>query len=291
MTKSGLRPLSIGEILDGTFTLYREHFGVLVLTAAVCGLPALVVDFALPEIVAMIVGIAGGIVTYAALTWMAAEIVLGRRVDMGAAIGFGVRNAPRIVVSMLCLGLVMMLAMGGGGALVAGLVAATAPLGDGARIGGAIVGGVLVALLASYVLVRYFAVYQIVVLEKERHFLKRSALLAQGAMWKIGIVWTVGSLVVSLPWMLVGFGAAFSAGFGAGLEGETADFAATDAALVLMAVIPILTWLMNALTVPFTSALGVLLYLDQRVRKDGLDVELAVSGLEVRRPGGKPLAA
>jgi len=291
MTKSGLRPLSIGEILDGAFTLYREHFGLLVLTTALCGLPALVADFALPELVSAIVGLLGGLVTYAALTWMAAEIVLGRRPDMGTAIGFGVRSAPRIVASTMCVGLVMVLAMGGAGLVGAGI----GLLGGGSesgRVVTAVAGGFVALCLLSYLFVRYFAVYQVVVLERERHFLKRSALLARGAFWKISTVWTVGALVVSLPWMLVLFGAGFGVGMSGGLEGGELDPETTQAALVLVALIPIVTWLMSALTSPFTSALGVLLYLDQRVRKDGLDVELAVTGLEVHPAGrGKSLAA
>ena len=42
MTPTPLRPLSVGEILDVSFTLYRRHFGPLVTVALICsGLPVL----------------------------------------------------------------------------------------------------------------------------------------------------------------------------------------------------------------------------------------------------------
>lgn len=42
MTPPALRPLSVGEILDVSFTLYRRHFGALVTVALICsGLPVL----------------------------------------------------------------------------------------------------------------------------------------------------------------------------------------------------------------------------------------------------------
>jgi hypothetical protein len=292
MTKSGLRPLSIGEILDGTFTLYRGHFGALVLVAASCGLPGLVADLALPTPVAGLIAFLGGVVSYVALTWMAAEIVFGREVQTGSAISFGVRNAIRVVACMIGLGLVMMLAVGFAGGLAAGAVTLLytgEP--EAGRIWMMVAAGTVGGIVFSYLFVRYFAVYQIVVLEGEKHFqrlLKRSALLARGAFWKISTVWTLGWIVVSLPWMLVGAGAAFTAASGGGLD--AAQLQATDG--LLPAVMSALGWLVTALTAPFTAALGVLLYLDQRVRKDGLDVELVVAGIEGGAAGpGKSRAA
>jgi hypothetical protein len=277
MTTSGLRPLSIGEILDGTFTLYRGHFGALVLVAAGCGLPGLIATLALPAPVAAFVGYAGGVVSFVALTWMAAEIVFGRQVETGSAIAFGVRNAVRFVACMIGFGLVMALAVGSVAGLAGGAVTLLYPgAPEARRIWMMLAVGAVAMTMFSYLLVRYFAVYQIAVLEREQHFLKRSALLARGAFWKIGTVWTVGSIVVSLPWFLVGAGAGFAAFRGAIEPGQLDP----TTGLLLPAVMPVLAWLVTALTSPFTAALGVLLYLDQRVRKDGLDVELVVTGIE-----------
>jgi len=278
MTRTGLRPLSVGEILDGAFTIYREHFGALVLVAAICGLPALAAAFLLPEGVAPLLEAVTGFVSFAALTWMSAELAFGRRVDVKRGLGIGLRKAPWVFLCFLAVGLVsagiFMLAALVGLLLVSGLqmvmeVSATM------RGIGVAVAGIGVMIVMSLVIVRYFAVAQIVVLEPGRHVLKRSAELAKGAFWRISIVWTVAFLVVVVPSLMIGLGIGFLETIEEDLRAAQGQTAA--AALVFLATVPLVTWLVNALTAPFTAAIGVVLYVDQRVRKDGLDIELAIA--------------
>src|SRR3954471_8471820 len=47
MSYSQLRPLSIGELLDGGFTLYRRHFPSLVLISLITALPIILLNILL----------------------------------------------------------------------------------------------------------------------------------------------------------------------------------------------------------------------------------------------------
>jgi hypothetical protein len=278
MTRTRLRPLGTGEILEQAFGLYREQFGTLVATAALCGVPGLLAGFLLSLPVASLVGAVMGMIAFAALTWIAAETVIGRPVEVASAIRFGVRRVPRVVQCLAGAGSIILLVAGGGTALATGLLFLTSWVEPAPRVGLAVVASLVIGTFVSYLVVRYFAVYQIAILENERHFLKRSALLAHGAFWKIGVVWTVGSIVVLLPWLVVGAAAAFGGAF------EGLDSIAAAGSLGLPAAFPLITWGMGALTSPFTAALGVLLYLDQRMRKDGVDGGPSAEDVE----GGDP---
>lgn len=284
MTRSGLRPLSVGEILDASFTLYREHFGTLVVVAAACQAVGLAADVLLPPVLASLVGMVGGTVGFAGLTWMAAEIALGRAVTPREAISFGLNNFLRIGAGLLCMFLVVALASLLALFVVVGLTSLALSASKEVGIATGVISGAGGLAGISYVLVRYFAVYQVVALERERHFLKRSALLARGAFGKIGTVWGVSFLIVSLPSMVIGFG------IGMRNAAAQGDVGFQDTVAMIDVLMPVGIWLIGSLTSPFSAALGVMLYLDQRVRKDGLDVQMAVTGLEVRA-GDQSLAA
>jgi len=294
MTPSKLRPLGIGEIMDGAFALYRKHFGALVLVALVCGIPSALANLVPQDglgivlmLALMFVGSLAGTVGFAGLTWMCAELVLGRPATVKEALALGARNLLRVLISFLGVGLAVMLPLVGLGLAMMAVGWALGPF-EGAA---AVVAGFLAVLapltLASYLIVRYFAVYQVIVLERDRHFLKRSAVLARGAFWKISVVWTLGLMIVAVPWTVIGagfLGVAFQS------AGEGGEMAMREAFAQLAIVSAVLFWLVSALTTPFLTALGVVLYFDQRVRKDGLDVALAMQGLDVPPPG-KTIAA
>jgi hypothetical protein len=103
--------------------------------------------------------------------------------------------------------------------------------------------------------------------------LRRSRGLVKGAWWRtfgililIFVIAYVISLVLALPFSVVGMIAAFMAGDG----GELRMFAAIP--LMITGIGSILT---SAITWPFTATGTVLLYVDRRIRREALDIELA----------------
>jgi hypothetical protein len=267
---TGLRPLSIGEILDGAFSIYRRHFVVLVTTTGLLTLPGTLLQVPFPFLAA-IVGMLCSYLAAIALTVQTSEALLGGRPDLASAVAMAARRLLPVTGALI----VMMLALGLVSAPLAGAVFYVArlwaPDRSGLGVGSYLAILALLAALAavppSYFAMRWFAVLQVMVLEPTRHFLRRSAVLANGALTKISVVWFVGFLIALVPGALVGGGQGVVLAMVR--EGMLPD-AALFAALAL-------AWIVSALTSSLLIALVTVLYYDQRVRKDGLDVELAVS--------------
>jgi hypothetical protein len=118
-----------------------------------------------------------------------------------------------------------------------------------------------------------FAYAPIVVIEKRWDFIGRSRQLARKQWGKISGVLLIGFIIGALPGFAVSLGAMgyYQLGFVAAAQ--------TKAVLIGGA-------LVNAIVSPFTYAVLTLLYYDQRVRKEGLDVQLAVDAM-----GGEPTRA
>ncbi len=102
MSQLELRPLSLGEILDRTFTLYRAHLVLFVALAAIPRLPS--VAFALLQagmvggtpvgiattlglgIIAVLIGIAGYLISQGGAVVAVSEIYLGRQITIVEAL-------------------------------------------------------------------------------------------------------------------------------------------------------------------------------------------------------------
>lgn len=84
-----LRAMSIGEIIDGSFTIYRRHFGTLITIAVICvGLPALIniyLNLAGGPILrpglwflSSILGVLGGLLSGGATVYAISQVYLGQ---------------------------------------------------------------------------------------------------------------------------------------------------------------------------------------------------------------------
>jgi glycerophosphoryl diester phosphodiesterase family protein len=178
-----LRPLSLGELLDRTFTLYRGNFwvfvGIMAIPAAL-GIPVtyLVLQFdarifanpAAPVAPSpgLVFGFLGGYVGFlillaivysivaAAITYAVSEAYLGRRSSIGAAYRsvrgkvwrlFGV--ALNVILRLFGIGLLVSLVFGGIAAVVIiGMTAATAAAAAARTVGAVLV---LVLVIAFYI--------------------------------------------------------------------------------------------------------------------------------------------
>ncbi|MFC4950384.1 hypothetical protein [Pseudonocardia sp. GCM10023141] len=115
--------------------------------------------------------------------------------------------------------------------------------------------------------------------------LRRSRELVQGSWWRIfgiviltGIIVGIIGFVIALPFGLGGATVAISAGVTSGVSVP----ALSTSAVILSGIASIIS---GTLTMPFSSGVTNLLYVDQRIRKERFDVDLARAAAEGREPG------
>ena len=295
-----LRPLTLDDFFDGAFKTIRRNpksmvgLAALVTTAfmvvpvlitvALAALGELRLGFSEPasddftaldsgavSIVSNLgafFGLFATVLLNGLLVHVVAEAVLGRRTTIGAAWAAARGRIWRLIGLMsLSLGLFVLLI---GVPVAVGVV-------TGARVGGAtgFLVGVPLVLLALVVLlfvqVRYFQlVAPALVLERLGVFasLRRAGQLSRGQFWRIFGILLLTTLVVGLVGQVLAVPLA--------LVGVTGPLLlpGTAGALLLVFSTYLSQILVGAVTTPFTSAVVALQYVDQRIRKEGLDVEL-----------------
>ncbi|MFE2106535.1 hypothetical protein ACFXAF_11805 [Kitasatospora sp. NPDC059463] len=287
-----LRPLGLGEILDGAVSTVRKHwrvalglsFGVAVVQQGVALGAQLAVQGdtgeltpVLSSLVSMPLAWLLGVIASALLTMVVSRAILGQSVTLREAW----RDArPRM---LQLVGLTVL-----NGLILGGIVLlACAPL-IGYAVAGAEEPGitfllVVVGLLSLPVVVwlgiQLSLAAPALMLEKQGVIaaLSRSRRLVRRSWWRIfGITllslvisWIVAS-VISTPFTVAGM----VLGWGDLTSQIDAGDSATmpTAMLVTLAIGGILS---STVTLPFTSTIGVLLYVDQRIRREALDIELA----------------
>ena len=110
MAAHELRPMSIGELLDGAIAVYRTSFPVLVTIAVITqGIPTImnayagiaggVVSHPLLVVMAMILGGLGGLLAAGATVWVISEAYLGREADLGSALRYALGRAWALLVA------------------------------------------------------------------------------------------------------------------------------------------------------------------------------------------------
>ncbi|HVR75058.1 MAG TPA: hypothetical protein VMT52_12025, partial [Planctomycetota bacterium] len=109
--------------------------------------------------------------------------------------------------------------------------------------------------------------------------LKRSRELARGAWSKIFIVYSIATFIVLLPFSALRVGTWLT------IPGADTLTPGPGVQPLLMA----LDVLLSSLTSPFAIGATTLLYYDQRVRKEGLDVELEAAAIEDAPGAAGPL--
>jgi hypothetical protein len=265
MAFSQLRPLGIGEILDGAFTIYRRHFASLFLTSLIPQVPLLVLagvyaammgpgtafgsagkapDMADFVVIAVLAPIAmlSLVLTMAAVTQQFARAYTGTPITTGEALKKGLQRLLPMT-----------------GAYI--LVALMATLGMFACFVGMIV-----------VLAACFAVAPAVMLERRGPIesISRSWQLISGGWLEVLVVGFVVFLLQALP------GWAVSMGFGipAAIMGTK-----SGAGLALYIVGQVISGLARTLVIPFWLGTKVLLYYDRRVRTEALDVQMMTESL------------
>lgn len=301
-----LRPLTLGQILAGAFRALRHNPVVTLVPAILFSLVATLggTAFGLLVVEPLITSSGSGAGGYALYSWLSgfgagglgwvviralaqgagtiqqgvsamdvAHAVVGRRLTPG-----GLRRRTRGVrAPLLVWTLIVVLAVVVGGALalaLLGFLAVTSPV-------TALLAGVLVYPAAAIVLAwlgtKLAFVPSVLVVERLRlgAGIRRAWRLTRGQFWRTfgirllcwGMIWFAAMLVAFPVQLLVGWFAGIIAG-----NGDVGDY------LVVMRVGDIVSALaasvIGSVGLVVTTATDALLYLDVRMRREGLDLEL-----------------
>ncbi|GAB3956495.1 DUF7544 domain-containing protein [Streptomyces sparsus] len=303
-----LRPLGVGEILDGAVSTMRAHWrpvlgislGVAVLiqlvSTLVTGLwfrdlgslnnlqnnpePSLseVMDAfngtLASQSIPMLTTMIGTVIATAMLTIVVSRAVLGRSVSIGEAW----QDSRPLLLKLLGLSLLVLLIVTA--AMVAGflpgiLVGFASPA---AGVMLMLLGGLAGVVVAVWLWVRYCLAAPALMLERQGVVtaLRRSAKLVRGSWWRIfGIqmltllLVMVISFIVSIPTVVV---ATVVGGDSTGSLLTGAPTALTWPYLIVSGIGAVIT---SAVTLPFSAGVAALLYMDRRIRREALDIDLA----------------
>lgn len=287
-----LRPLVLGDILEGAFRTVRGNpmatLGMSLVISTLFAIPTLLLTLlitntafgadntgdalvSIANSVGQLVGVFASILLSGMLIVVVAEAVLGHRASIGEA---WTRVKPRIW-SLLGATLLLML---GGILIVAVLVGVTllAYLAGG-EIAAVIVG--ILAVVGGLALLIWLGTRTMlspaaVTLEGigPVRSLKRSWELTRGQFWRIFGISLVTQLLVGMIASMILF-PAMLVGMGVLLAGADPD-AGVATPLWFVVFMQVMTIISTAITAPFSSSVTGLLYIDQRIRREALDLEL-----------------
>ena len=302
-----LRPLGVGEILDGAVSTMRTHWRtVLGISMAVAVVTEIIVillqglvlndtagsealndpsatldeltramgDAMLSSSVVFVISLVGTVTATALLTTVTSRAVLGKSVTTGEAW----RDARPQVLKLL--GLILLLLLITVGVVVAGALPGILLAVSGQTTGGitlAVLGSLGAGVVALWLGIRFSLASPALMLEKQgiAKSMSRSAKLVRGSWWRIfGIqllatfIANIVAAIVVLPFTFLA--AALSGdGIGGFLNG-TGDLGWTF--LIISGTGSVIG---SMITFPITAGVAVLLYVDQRIRREALDLELS----------------
>jgi hypothetical protein len=272
-----LRPFSVGELLDGAFSLYRRNFTSFFAIALVPYVPLIVLWLALPLVagsggqpvvdsataLSMPYTLLASVLIWSALVAASMRTFQGTNVTAAEALKVGLRKLPAIMVSLiaaiLVAGLGVLLLM------IPGLIFSAMFV-------------VFVPVMIFLVLIFsaiFFAVVPAIMVENHGPFdaLGRSRRLSKGARIRIVGVVVLATFIAALPVMAFSFLAGVAAAVG--MPGSGDVFVSVGSQALLQAG----SFVLSALTTPYSAAALTLLYIDRRARTEALDLEEAAARL------------
>ncbi|HWA15950.1 MAG TPA: hypothetical protein VG817_05945 [Gemmatimonadales bacterium] len=254
MTPPVLRPLSLGEILDVSFGLYRTLFVPLLLVAVMAqGLPMLLSIYINAAgmqgtslwltIGVTLLSVIGSALASAGSTFILSENYMGRSITAGTALSRAMPFLGRVIMLSLLTTLLFfigfLLLIVPGLILISGLVLATPAL----------------------------------VIESRPHAtdaMGRSWALTRGHRWKIFGALLITGILILLPSLALGVFAAVKS-----FDVQTQQGAISGSGLFWLTVVQIL----QVMLYPFLYCTLTVAYYDLRVRKEAFDLEVLAGGL------------
>lgn len=270
MAFSQLRPLSLGEMLDGAFTIYRRQFASLFLTALLPQIPLIVLlglyygflgafanttgtepDLAGGMLVAALVAMAvlvplaavGSATAMGGVTFQVARAYTGAPVTTGDALRRGLKRCLPMIGAYMVVFILSMF-------------------------------GILAFFVGFFVVwISAFAVAPAVVLERRGPIeaISRSWALIKGAWGEVFLAVFIAGMIAALPGSAVGMMTM--------IGGVVISHGDPDKLMAIQGVGQMLSQVTRTLTVPFSLGVTVLLYYDRRVRTEALDVQMMAESL------------
>ncbi|GAA3177330.1 MULTISPECIES: hypothetical protein [Streptomyces] len=304
-----LRPLRVGEILDGALSTLRVHWrtvvGISLVIAVVAQLAiTLVTGLWFPDSgrtpvlrgesteeivkafrdleksllgsgITSLIGLLATIFVTGLLTMIVSRAVLGRPVTAGEAWRDARPQLPRLcgllfLLTLLLTAVILVCTLPGGLVMALG----SAPAGFALGTLGLLAGGAL----AVWLWVRFSLAPPALMLEKQGVLasMRRSAKLVRGSWWRIlgiqllmYVIVGVIEFVVQIPVTLIAF-IIDGDGLLNWMSGPTEATGWTFLTLLGIGAV-----IGSALTFPLSAGVTALLYMDQRIRRESLDIELA----------------
>ncbi|NBE50999.1 glycerophosphoryl diester phosphodiesterase membrane domain-containing protein [Streptomyces boluensis] len=320
-----LRPLGVGEILDGAVSTMRAHWRtVLGISLAVAVVTEIIVillqglvlntqsttdalsdpnasiaeltdalgDTILDSGVILLVSLLGSFVVTALLTMVTSRAVLGKPVTSAEAWRDAKPQLPRLLGLTFLLPL-LAAALVAVGSLPGVLIAVAGASRAGTSL--ALLGGLGGLIVAIWLLVRFSLSSPALMLEKQtvRKALGRSAKLVQGSWWRVFGIQLLAAILVNIivSIILIPFTVLAVALSGDGVNGFL-NSGAGDVGWTFLVITGIGSVIGSMLAFPITAGVTVLLYIDLRIRREALDIELAraagIQGYGSDTPGTTP---
>ncbi|MEV0375045.1 hypothetical protein AB0I10_35625 [Streptomyces sp. NPDC050636] len=304
-----LRPLGVGEILDGAIATMRAHWrtvlGISLIVAVVSQTAVTLVtglwfqnagrapsldDRSGPPLrdamrdignslagtgITSLIGLLATIIATGMLTMVVSRAVLGRSVTAGEAWHDARAQLPRLLGLLALFPLLILAVMAI--CLTPGIVlAATGTLDMGLVL--SIFGGLAATVVSVWLWVRYSLASPALMLEKQGVIasMRRSAKLVRGSWWRVlGIqllaylLLLVVEFAIQIPTTLI----AFLTG-GESLM-DWADGTNSSTGWTFLIVLGVGAVISSTLSFPISAGVTALVYMDQRIRREALDLELA----------------
>lgn len=314
-----LRPLGVGEILDGAVSTMRAHWRTVLGVSLTVSLftellvilvQKLVLDDSAPTSsindpstslremrrtlgnallgsgAVSLVALLGTIVATALLTTVTSRAVLGKPVTIAEAWREARPQLVRLfgltlLLPLMAIGIVVAGVLPGVLIAKAGSVAAGVPL--------AVLGGFAAIAVAVWIVMRFSLASPALMLEKQsiRKSMSRSAKLMRGSWWRVFGIQVLAQIMAGIVSMIVGIPFTFIAG-ALSSDGLSSLFNGTGSlGWTFLIVSGIGSVIGRTLTFPITAGVTVLLYIDQRIRREALDLDLARAA-GVQAPGTTP---
>ncbi|GAA4296095.1 hypothetical protein GCM10023086_09610 [Streptomyces venetus] len=302
-----LRPLGVGEILDGAVSTMRTYWRtVLGISLTVAVLTEVIVvlfqglvldnsssealndpnagldelsramgDAMLNSTVVFVISLVGTVIATALLTTVTSRAVLGKSVTIGEAW----RDArPQVakLFGLICLLLLITAGIVTVGTLPGLFLSLSGSTGPGVAL--TVLGIIGAGIVALWLMIRFSLASPALMLEKQgiKKAMSRSAKLVNGTWWRIFGIQLLATIIANVVASIIVIPFTFLAA-ALGGDGITGWLNSGGSSLgwTFLIVSGIGSVIGSMITFPITAGVTVLLYIDQRIRREALDLELA----------------
>ncbi|MEU9134355.1 hypothetical protein AB0D33_00030 [Streptomyces sp. NPDC048404] len=309
-----LRPLGIGEILDGAVSTMRGYWrtvlGISLTVAVVTQIAVILLQgFVLDDSadtealndpsatlgelsramggvllssgLVLLVTLLGTIVATALLTTVTSRAVIGKPVTTSEAWRDARPQLAKLFGLTLLLPLIAVATLGVG-ALPGLLVVAGGSHEAGSSL--AILGALAAGVVTLWLMIRFSLASPALMLEKQGilQSMRRSAKLVRGSWWRVFGIQLLATIIANIvaSIIVIPFAVLAAALSGDGLTGFL-DSSGGDLGWTFLIVSGIGSVIGSMITFPITAGVTVLLYIDRRIRREALDLDLArAAGLQ-----------